>query len=53
VLVAGAVRGGAVLLVDDVVDTRWTLAVAGWLLREHGAGAVLPLTLAAAPARGS
>src|SRR5206468_7731467 len=26
---AGAVRPGAVLLVDDVVDSRWTLTVAG------------------------
>ena len=37
---------GPVLLVDDVVDSRWTLTVAAWLLRSHGSGAVLPLALA-------
>ncbi|MFU8841201.1 MAG: RecQ family ATP-dependent DNA helicase [Nitriliruptoraceae bacterium] len=36
---------GPVLLLDDVVRTRWTLTVATYLLREHGAGAVLPLVL--------
>ena len=24
------------LLVDDLVDSRWTLTYAGWLLREAG-----------------
>ena len=37
---------GPVLLVDDMVDSRWTLAVATWLLRIHGAGEVWPLALA-------
>ena len=37
---------GPVLLVDDVVGSRWTLAVCTWLLRTHGSGEVLPLTLA-------
>ncbi|MEI7787409.1 MAG: helicase-related protein [Chlorobiaceae bacterium] len=37
---------GAVLLVDDIVDSRWTLTVSAWLLRKYGSGAVLPLTLA-------
>jgi len=35
-----------VLLVDDMVDSRWTLTVAAWLLRSHGCGAVWPLALA-------
>ena len=35
-----------VLLVDDVVDSGWSLTEAGRLLRETGAGAVLPLVLA-------
>jgi ATP-dependent DNA helicase RecQ len=48
---AAAVRPGAVLLVDDLVDSRWTLTVAGTLLREHGSGAVLPFVLAEARAR--
>ncbi len=36
---------GPVLLVDDLVDSRWTMAVAGRLLRKAGAPAVLPLAL--------
>ncbi|MGH8968596.1 MAG: RecQ family ATP-dependent DNA helicase [Actinomycetes bacterium] len=39
---------GPVLLVDDLVDSRWTLTVAGRLLRGTGAPAVLPFALAAA-----
>jgi ATP-dependent DNA helicase RecQ len=35
-----------VLLVDDLVDSRWTLTVAGRELRLAGAGAVLPFALA-------
>lgn len=37
---------GPCLLVDDMVDSRWTFTVAAWLLREHGAGPVFPLALA-------
>ena len=37
---------GAVLLVDDMVDSRWTLTVAAWLLRSNGSGDVWPLALA-------
>jgi ATP-dependent DNA helicase RecQ len=37
---------GPVLLVDDMVDSRWTLTVAAWLLRSHGCGPVFPLALA-------
>jgi ATP-dependent DNA helicase RecQ len=37
---------GPVLLVDDMVDSRWTLTVAAWLLRNHGSGEVWPLALA-------
>jgi ATP-dependent DNA helicase RecQ len=39
---------GAVLLVDDMVDSRWTLAVSAWLLRRGGAGEVWPLALSQA-----
>lgn len=35
-----------ILLVDDRTDSRWSLTVAGMALREAGAGAVLPYTLA-------
>jgi len=38
--------GGPVLLVDDLVDSRWTLTVAARELRRAGAPAVLPFALA-------
>ena len=47
---AGAPEG-PVLLVDDIVDSGWTLTFAGWLLRSHGSGPVYPFALAAASAR--
>ena len=37
---------GPVLLVDDLVDTGWTMTVAARALRLAGAPAVLPLALA-------
>jgi ATP-dependent DNA helicase RecQ len=37
-----------VLLIDDMVDSRWTLTVSAWLLRTHGSGAVWPLALSQA-----
>jgi ATP-dependent DNA helicase RecQ len=37
---------GPVLLVDDQVDTGWTMTIVARLLREAGAPAVLPLALA-------
>jgi ATP-dependent DNA helicase RecQ len=43
-----AERPGPVLLVDDLVDSGWTMAVTARLLRRAGAAAVLPLTLALA-----
>jgi ATP-dependent DNA helicase RecQ len=46
-----AVLPGPVLLVDDLVDTRWTLTVAGSLLRSHGSGEIHPFVLAVASAR--
>lgn len=39
-------RPGPLLLIDDLVDSRWTITVAAWLLRQHGAGPVWPLALA-------
>jgi ATP-dependent DNA helicase RecQ len=35
-----------VLLVDDMVDSRWTFTVAAWLLRSNGSGPVFPMALA-------
>ncbi|MDT0305632.1 RecQ family ATP-dependent DNA helicase [Streptomyces sp. DSM 44917] len=45
---AAAVReaGGPLLLVDDLTETGWTLAMGARLLRAAGAEAVLPLVLA-------
>jgi ATP-dependent DNA helicase RecQ len=40
--------GGPVLLVDDIVDSGWTMAMAGRVLRRAGAEGVLPLALAVA-----
>jgi len=42
----GKVPPAPVLLVDDMVDSRWTLTVAAWLLRSAGSGDVFPLALA-------
>jgi len=38
--------GGPVLLVDDVIDSGWTMTVGSRLLRRAGASAVLPFALA-------
>jgi ATP-dependent DNA helicase RecQ len=37
---------GPILLVDDLADSRWTLTVAGRVLRRAGADAVLSFVLA-------
>lgn len=44
--IRGEVPSGSVLLLDDIVDSRWTLTMAAWLLRSAGAGPVVPFTLA-------
>lgn len=44
-LVDAPLPPGPVLLVDDMVDSRWTLTVAAWLLRSRGSGEVWPLAL--------
>ncbi len=41
-----ATRSDPVLLVDDMVDSRWTMTVAAELLRVNGSGEVLPFALA-------
>jgi ATP-dependent DNA helicase RecQ len=43
---ASLVRPGPVLLVDDMADSGWTLAVCGAALRRSGCGAVHPFVLA-------
>ncbi len=44
-LLPGVSFDGPVLLIDDTIRTRWTLTVAGALLADAGATAVLPLVL--------
>lgn len=49
--VRGAVPSGPVLLVDDIVDSRWTLTAIGGMLRAAGSGPVFPFALADAAGR--
>ncbi len=37
-----------VLLVDDIVDSKWTITICGKELRSYGAGEVYPFALASA-----
>jgi ATP-dependent DNA helicase RecQ len=45
-MVVGDLPAGPVLLVDDLVDSRWTLTEVGRILRQAGSGNVYPLALA-------
>lgn len=44
--VRGALPEGPVLLVDDMIDSGWTLTIIAALLRQAGSGPVLPVALA-------
>ena len=44
--IQGNVPAGPVLLVDDMVDSRWTMTVAAYLLLSNRSGPVHPLALA-------
>ena len=44
--VVGGTLPGPVLLVDDMVDSRWTLTECAFVLRSAGSGTVHPLALA-------
>ncbi|MBC7365222.1 MAG: RecQ family ATP-dependent DNA helicase [Undibacterium sp.] len=46
IAVQGNVPTGPVLLIDDMVDSKWTLTVAAYLLTSNGSGPVYPLALA-------
>ena len=46
--VIGSVPASPVLLIDDVVDSRWTMTVLSALLRRSGSGLVYPVGLAKA-----
>ena len=45
-VISGSVLNGPVLLIDDMVDSRWTFTVGAWLLRSSGSGDVFPVALA-------
>ena len=44
---------GRVILVDNIVDSKWTLTVGGRLLTLHGCGAVFPFCLADSSQQGA
>jgi ATP-dependent DNA helicase RecQ len=46
------VQTGPVLLIDDMVDSRWTFTVLGFKLRQAGSGPVFPFALADTSAEG-
>ena len=46
--IMGEVEGRVCVLVDDMVDSRWTLTVSAWLLRTSGSTAVWPMALSQA-----
>ena len=48
--IEGKVPDGPVLLIDDVTDSGWTIAIIAGLLRQAGSGPVFPLALASAAA---
>ena len=50
--VGDAVPRGPLLLVDDVVDSGWTLTLLAVMLERHGSGPVYPFALAKASPRG-
>ncbi len=43
--------GGPVLVIDDIIDSGWTLTMAGYLLRKNGSGPVYPFAMAQATKR--
>lgn len=43
----------SVLLVDDIVDSGWSLTLSGWMLRERGVEKVYPFVLAKATGKGT
>ncbi|MDB6059558.1 MAG: ATP-dependent helicase RecG [Verrucomicrobiales bacterium] len=44
--ISGKVPSGPVFLVDDMIDSGWTMTVAAYLLTAHSSGLVYPLALA-------
>ena len=50
---AAEIMDGPVLLVDDMVDSRWSITVCGVALRKAGSGPVYPVALGETTAGGS
>lgn len=48
----GPLPTGPLVLIDDMIDSGWTMTVAAWLLRSHGSGMVYPVALALTGPRG-
>ena len=44
--ISGNIPGTPVLLVDDIIDSGWTMTVLAALLRQAGSGLVFPVALA-------
>ncbi|MEC8057828.1 MAG: ATP-dependent DNA helicase RecG, partial [Pseudomonadota bacterium] len=44
--ISSNIPNSPVLLIDDMVDSRWTFTVISALLRQHGSGDVFPVALA-------
>jgi ATP-dependent DNA helicase RecQ len=44
--ISGDCPSGDIILIDDMVDSRWTLTVCGYLLRNKGAGLIYPFAIA-------
>jgi len=49
---AAEIMDGPVILVDDMVDSRWSITICGIALREAGSGPVYPIALAETTAGG-
>jgi ATP-dependent DNA helicase RecQ len=49
--VKGKILDQPLLLIDDIIDSGWTLTMAGYILRKKGSGLVYPFTLANAAAK--
>jgi ATP-dependent DNA helicase RecQ len=47
-LVDQPISRAPVLLIDDMVDSRWTLTISAWLLRKSGSGVIWPMALSQA-----
>ena len=51
--ISATLPSGPVLLIDDVVDSKWKVTVVAWLLLSNGGGPVYPFALASAAIGGT